>query len=108
LLIQNVEHFKKEMGRLFREVKDKQLSEIHVGEFMSQVLSLMRRYHVKIEGNFSTLVLGTILLEGIGKQLDPDLNILESSKKFILNNVEDRAGFIKDVLLDSEIRKKVL
>ena len=40
------------------------------------VLNLVRQYRVQIEGNFATLCVGTAVLEGIGRQLDPDLNLL--------------------------------
>ena len=41
------------------------------------MIGLARDYKVKLEGNFSTLVVGTVLLEGLGRQLDPQINLLQ-------------------------------
>jgi predicted unusual protein kinase regulating ubiquinone biosynthesis (AarF/ABC1/UbiB family) len=40
------------------------------------VLHLVSKYKVQIEGNFATLCVATAVLEGIGRQLDPEINIL--------------------------------
>ncbi len=74
------EKFQEEMGKLFEVIQSTRLGEVKVGKVMQNVLALVRRYHVKIESNFATLVMGTIVLEGIGKQLDPDLNLLKVSE----------------------------
>uniref|UniRef100_A0A6B2L3F4 Protein kinase domain-containing protein n=1 Tax=Arcella intermedia TaxID=1963864 RepID=A0A6B2L3F4_9EUKA len=73
------ERFVNDMDAIFQDVRSKKMSEIRVGEFLSAVLDTVRMNHVKIEGNFSTLCVGTVVLEGIGRQLDPELNILDAS-----------------------------
>jgi aarF domain-containing kinase len=71
------------MGALFSAVRTKKLSEIEVGEFLSEILRLTREFHVKLEGNFATLVMGTIVLEGLGRHLNPQLNFLEAAVPFL-------------------------
>jgi aarF domain-containing kinase len=41
---------------------------------------------VQIEGNFATLVVGTVVLEGLGRQLDPQLNLLEAAVPFLFQH----------------------
>jgi len=76
------EKFKLHMGKLFEDIQSKKLSEVKVGELMNTVLYLVRTYHVKVESNFTTLVMGTVVLEGLGKQLDPNLNLLKAAAPF--------------------------
>lgn len=67
--------FVKEMSILFQQITPKQLAHLNVGQFLANVMATVRRHRVSIEPKFSTLVVGTIVLEGLGKQLDPNLNI---------------------------------
>lgn len=77
------EHFKEEMGKIFDAVMNKRLEDVRVGQLMNNVLTTVRKHYVKIESNFATLVMGTIVLEGLGKQLDPSLNLLKQAVPYI-------------------------
>jgi predicted unusual protein kinase regulating ubiquinone biosynthesis (AarF/ABC1/UbiB family) len=59
-------NFYREMEDLFSSLREKPLREIEVGPFLRNAIDITRRYRVKLEGNFSTLCLGTVVLEGIG------------------------------------------
>jgi len=89
--LESEEKFKKEMKELFSSIRKKKLAELEVGSFLKNVLNIMQTYHVTIEGNFATLVLGTIVLEGLGRRLDPDMNLLEASIPFLF-----RCSFLND------------
>lgn len=82
-MILRLERFTDEMDVLFSEIRKQSLSQINVGLFLSKILTLVRTYRVQIESNFATLVVGTVLLEGVGRQLDPELNILDVSVPYL-------------------------
>lgn len=84
-------NYKQEMHKLFSTVETTPLAEIDVGEFLGTLMSIMRKYHVKIEGNFSTLMIGTVVLEGIGRQLNPKINILKEAIPFLIQNQDQEA-----------------
>jgi aarF domain-containing kinase len=65
------------MGKIFAEVQTASLAEVRVGQLLSNVLTTVRNHYVKMESNFATLVMGTMVLEGLGKQLDPSLNLIK-------------------------------
>lgn len=77
------EEFKARVNEVFTTVRTKKFSEIDVGDTIGRIMRLTRDYRVKLEGNFSTLVLGTALLEGIGRQLDRDLSLLDAAIPFV-------------------------
>jgi hypothetical protein len=54
-----------ELGSLFENIRGKKLSDINVSEFLGSVFHVVRFYGVKLEGNFSTLLISIffILLE---------------------------------------------
>lgn len=97
-------HFTEAMHELFTHLRVKKLSEIDIGIFMTQMLDLVRIYKVRIDTNFTTLCVGTVLLEGIGRQLHADINILDESIPFLIwsekATLQDRMIFIREKMKD--------
>ncbi|EAA61642.1 hypothetical protein AN6996.2 [Aspergillus nidulans FGSC A4] len=53
------------------------LGNIKIGDILSEVLSMVRRHHVRLEGDFVNVVISILLLEGIGRSMDPDLDLFK-------------------------------
>lgn len=51
------------------------LGNIKIGDILNEVLSMVRTHHVRLEGDFVNVVLSILLLEGIGRNLDPNLDL---------------------------------
>ena len=81
-VVNNVEHFK--------------LSEVKIGSVLSEVLNLVRKNQIQLDSAFTNLVLSIILLEGLGRQLDPDINIFQKAVPMLmkarLNTAIDNFG----------------
>lgn len=65
------------MQHLVLGVKSKTfaLGTIKIGDILNEVLSMVRGHHVRLEGDFVNVVLSILLLEGIGRTLDPELDL---------------------------------
>ncbi|WWC67184.1 uncharacterized protein I206_101091 [Kwoniella pini CBS 10737] len=55
------------------------LAKIKISDILNDVLNSVRKHHVKLEGDFINTVLSILLLEGIGRQLDPDMDLFKSA-----------------------------
>ncbi|KAF0977595.1 hypothetical protein FDP41_003587 [Naegleria fowleri] len=95
---ENAEKFKTEMADLITFVLDKPIEEIQVGKVMETVLSLGRQYHVPIESTFSTLVISTIVVEGIARQLNPRFQFAVSARPFLARDKTLRMAYIQSRL----------
>lgn len=51
------------------------LGNIKIGDILNEVLSMVRTHHVRLEGDFINVVLSILLLEGIGRSLNPELDL---------------------------------
>lgn len=73
------EVFALKMQHLILSIKSRTfaLGNIKIGDILSEVLSLVRGYHVRLEGDFVNVILSILLLEGIGRSLDPDLDLFK-------------------------------
>lgn len=71
------EYFALRMQRLVLNVKSRTfaLGNIKIGDILSEVLDMVRGHHVRLEGDFVNVVLSILLLEGIGRSLDPNMDL---------------------------------
>jgi aarF domain-containing kinase len=77
----NGEVFALKMQHLVLAVKGRTfaLGNIKIGDVLSEVLSMVRAHHVRMEGDFVNVVISILLLEGIGRSLDPELDLFKSA-----------------------------
>ncbi|KAF8304998.1 ABC1-domain-containing protein [Clavulina sp. PMI_390] len=80
-LVIDKETFALKMQHLVLSVKSRtfSLATIKISDILTQVLQNVRTHHVRMEGDFVNTVLAVLLLEGIGRQLDPGMDLFKSS-----------------------------
>ncbi|CAK5264490.1 unnamed protein product [Mycena citricolor] len=77
----DTETFALKMQHLVLSVKRKtfSLGQVKISDVLTEVLRSVREHHVKMEGDFINTVISILLLEGIGRQLDPGLDLFKSA-----------------------------
>ncbi|KAG6334960.1 hypothetical protein ID866_4139, partial [Astraeus odoratus] len=80
-LVIEPETFALKMQHIVLGVKRKtfSLGQIRISDILTEVLKAVRQHHVKMEGDFINTVISILLLEGIGRQLDPSLDLFKSA-----------------------------
>ncbi|KAH8119850.1 hypothetical protein DFH11DRAFT_1685326 [Phellopilus nigrolimitatus] len=75
------ETFALRMQHVVLSVKRKtfSLGRIKISDILTEVLKAVREHHVKMEGDFVNTVISVLLLEGIGRQLNPELDLFKSA-----------------------------
>ena len=86
-LVIDEDTFALKMQDLVLSVKSKtfSLAKIKIGDVLSQVLAAVREHHVKMEADFVNTVISILLLEGIGRQLDPQMDLFKSALPILRN-----------------------
>ncbi|KAM0556906.1 hypothetical protein ACHAPJ_005579 [Fusarium lateritium] len=87
------EVFALKMQHLVIGVKSRTLAlgNVKIGDILQEVLSMVRNHHVRLEGDFVNVVISILLLEGIGRSLNPDVDLLSSSLP-ILRQLSAQSG----------------
>jgi aarF domain-containing kinase len=87
------EVFALKMQHLVLSVKSRTLAlgNVKIGDILQDVLSMVRNHHVRLEGDFVNVVISILLLEGIGRSLNPDVDLLSSSLP-ILRQLSAQSG----------------
>ncbi|CAG8220491.1 unnamed protein product [Penicillium salamii] len=92
------EVFALKMQRLVLSIKSRTfaLGSVKIGDILSEVLTMVRGHHVRFEGDFVNVVISCLLLEGIGRSLDPDLDLFKSALP-ILRQLGSGSTFVQSV-----------
>ena len=51
------------------------LEKLRIGDVLLEVTNLVREHRVQVDPTFTTLVCSIVVLEGLGRQLDPSLDL---------------------------------
>lgn len=62
----------------------KRLGEVEVAKVVYDMLQILRRYRVRVNATFTMVNIAIAVTEGIGKQLDPSLDLMNEAMPFFL------------------------
>ena len=84
-----IERFASGVGDIVSEFHDRRkegltLGAVRIGSLLTRVLDLCRVHGVEIDPAMANVVLSTLVLEGLGRSLEPNLNLIDFAKPFIL------------------------
>ena len=74
---------RRDLEPLLSQIADQPLSTISLGPLLTDVLSIMRRYHLVLPSNLVLVLKTTVMTEGMVVQLDPTFNFVEALTPFV-------------------------
>ena len=63
------------------------LGAVRIGSLLGRVLDLCRVHGVEIDPAMASVVISTLVLEGLGRSLSPELNLIDFAAPFVLGRV---------------------
>lgn len=84
-----VEAFSNGIGEIVSEFHDRRksgltLGAVRIGSLLTRVLDLCRLHGVEIDPSMASVIISTLVLEGLGRSLEPSLNLIDFALPFIL------------------------
>jgi aarF domain-containing kinase len=84
-----IEAFSSGIEELVSEFHDRRneglnLGAVRIGSLLSRVLDLCRIHGVEIDPAMASIVISTLVLEGLGRSLAPNLNLIDFAVPFVL------------------------
>jgi ubiquinone biosynthesis protein len=87
-----VDELEAEIRIVCEPIFDRPLKEISLGRVLVQLFSASRRFNVEIQPQLVLLQKTLINIEGLGRYLDPDLDLWVTAKPFLERWMEDQIG----------------
>ena len=72
---------------------DRPLKEISLGQVLVRLFQASRRFNVEIQPQLTLLQKTLLNVEGLGRQLDPDLDLWKTAKPFLERWMQEQIGF---------------
>jgi ubiquinone biosynthesis protein len=66
------------------------LKEIQIGELILALMNLLNEHRLRIRSDFALMSRAMLALEGLGKELAPDFNLIEEARPLIAELVKER------------------
>ena len=79
--------FKGALEAIFEQVRHLPISEIEAAKVLGQIMQLVRKHRIQMESAFTSVNVGMMVLEGVGRQLDPNLNLLNTAGPIFMGYV---------------------
>ncbi|KAI8621923.1 ABC1 family-domain-containing protein [Chytriomyces sp. MP71] len=81
------EGFSGKMAVLLNRIRDSslKLSTVSFSWILRQVFGMVRSHHVRLEGDFANVGVAVMLVEGVGRRLDPGVDLLEEVRNIVAN-----------------------
>lgn len=102
--IENEKTLKREILELFDMVSANTLENIDIKAFFTKFSNILNQNNIIMPEYIYRLVRGIVLIEGIGRQLLPGLNIMEKIEPYIARVIRKRLSFEN---LEDEIHRKL-
>jgi len=75
--------FEAEVQSHFEALDGKALNELEASKVLMGMMSVLRRHHVQIDPVFTVVNLAMLVAEGLGKQLDPTLDLIAEATPYL-------------------------
>lgn len=85
-----VHQVKRDLSEFIDEYYGVPLEDIHAGRLLSEFIEILTNYRIRFPSDLMLLAKTLITIEGIGRQLDPQFNMIAHMQPFIENLVRER------------------
>ncbi|SDZ90799.1 2-octaprenylphenol hydroxylase [Desulfuromusa kysingii] len=86
----NLKNLKRDLNEFIDDYYDILLQDLKIGKLLIHFVDILTEYHIKFPSNLMLLSRALFVMEGIGKQLDPDFNMVEQLKPFAEQIIKER------------------
>jgi ubiquinone biosynthesis protein len=78
----DVAELERDVSRLITKYYNKSLAQIEIGELIGEVLDLVRDHHLMLSSELAMLLTTLVVLEGLGRLLDPEFDFVAVTTPF--------------------------
>jgi ubiquinone biosynthesis protein len=76
--------FRSAFAEFMTSISVHRMAEVHVSKVLLDMLGLLRRYRIRMAPAFTIVNIAIAVTEGIGRQLDPDLDLMAEAVPFFM------------------------
>ena len=86
----NIRHLKRELSEFIDDYYEIPLHEINAGNLLGEFVDILTQFRIKFPADLILLAKALVTMEGIGRQLDPEFNMISHLQPFMGKLLKDR------------------
>ncbi|MCP3177087.1 MAG: ABC1 kinase family protein [Desulfuromonadales bacterium] len=86
----NIRDLRRDLAEFIDDYYEIPLQEINAGKLLSEFVEILSHNRIKFRSDLILLAKALVTIEGIGRQLDPDFNMIDHLKPFLEKVVRER------------------
>jgi ubiquinone biosynthesis protein len=101
----NIREFRLDIVDFLERYYDVPLSQLELSEVLNEIVQVVARHRIKIMPEVMLLIKALVTIEGIGRDLDPEFNMVEHAKPFAEKLIKERVSprnIIKNIVKTSQ------
>jgi ubiquinone biosynthesis protein len=91
----NFSEFKRDVGEVLDKIQGLPISEVHFSEILQDLIQGAKKNRIRVPNDYTLMGKAILTIEGIGRSLDPMLDLEKEAAPFVRKLVEQRWSFKK-------------
>ncbi len=79
----DLKSLRRDLHDFIEDYYDILLQEIKVGKLLSEFIEILTHHHIHLPADFMLLSKALLIMEGVGRQLDPDFNMISHMRPYV-------------------------
>jgi ubiquinone biosynthesis protein len=88
----NIRHLRRDLNEFIDDYYELPLQEIKVGRLLTEFVEILTRYRIKFPSDLMLVAKALVTIEGIGRQLDPDFDMIGHLRPFMEKLLHERVA----------------
>jgi ubiquinone biosynthesis protein len=86
----NLRELERDLNRMLIRYLGLPLQQMDIGQILGEVLSISFMHHIRLPADLAMLIRTMIILNGLGRKLDPDYQLVPTLEPFVRQLVQDK------------------
>lgn len=86
----DLKNLRRDLHDFIEDYYDIVLQDIKVGKLLSDFIEILTHYRIHFPADFMLLTKALVVMEGVGRQLDPDFNMISHMRPYVNTLVQER------------------
>ncbi|MDT8442221.1 MAG: AarF/ABC1/UbiB kinase family protein [Desulfuromonadales bacterium] len=86
----DLKNLRRDLQEFIEDYYDILLQDVKVGKLLSEFIDILTQYNIRMPADFVLLAKALVAMEGLGRQLDPEFNMIDHLRPYIERLVRER------------------
>ncbi|MFT5434495.1 MAG: ubiquinone biosynthesis protein [Myxococcota bacterium] len=97
-VVKDYERYESDVVKLVDMTRQKSFMELELSLFIGSVFEILRKHRLRADAAFTTINIAMLVVEGLGKKLDPDLDLFVHIQPFLMQVVAEAPDLVRAIV----------